>query len=578
MPESSARNQPEQFALPITSKRNFGNIVSLLDHELCVCLGITVIAASLHVVRLFCAGGLWRDEAGLVALSTLPRLSEVWEMLTHDSFPILFPVLVRTWSSLGLGSTDICLRILGLLIGLSLLAAVWWAAWVLGRRRPLISLSLLAVNATVLQWGDSLRAYGLGAVLTLITLGAFWRMVERSTIANFFVASLVSVLAVQCLYQNSFLLAAICISATVVCLRHRRFSTALLCIVAAIPAVVSLVPYLQPLRESQRWWVVEKAGFRPSVAWASITNALGTPPWIGPVIWLGLFIMGVSAGLATLEQQVLRRDKISVELPLFAGLTCLLSTFGFFLFLWEAGLPSQPWYWLPLMPLVAVCIQTALSKYTLRNTTAWAVATGVFALVSTVTSCTRVCERQTNVDIVARTLNEQVADGDLVIVYPWYYGVSFSRYYAGQAEWLSIPPVADHRFHRYDLLKEKLAATDPIGPTLNRLRQTLQSGKKVWVVASFPEPQPGEVGIPELPPAPHARWGWYDAPYNYVWGLQLRHFIQSTALQTERVRITHTARKVNQFENMELMVASGARFGALPTAAPQEWSGQKSKN
>ena len=48
--------------------------------------------------------------------------------------------------------------------------------------------------------------------------------------------------------------------------------------------------------------------------------------------------------------------------------------------------------------------------------------------------------RFTNIDLVAARLNKLVAKEDFVIVTPWYYGISFERYYRGPGDWVTVPP------------------------------------------------------------------------------------------------------------------------------------------
>jgi len=68
---------------------------------------------------------------------------------------------------------------------------------------------------------------------------------------------------------------------------------------------------------------------------------------------------------------------------------------------------------------------------------------------------TAITERQTNIDIVARTVAARAASTDLIVVAPWQFGVTFQRYYRGPASWVTIPSIADHQVHRYDLIKSK---------------------------------------------------------------------------------------------------------------------------
>src|SRR5260370_42001593 len=107
---------------------------------------VTLCAVYLHVLFFLSVGGLWRDEAGLVHLSLLPSVSDVWQNLPHDSCAILMPLIVRAWSAAGFGSTDAGLRVLGLIIGLFLLVAFWFASWMMRSCAPLLAVSLAGVN------------------------------------------------------------------------------------------------------------------------------------------------------------------------------------------------------------------------------------------------------------------------------------------------------------------------------------------------------------------------------------------------------------------------------------------------
>src|SRR5580704_690829 len=119
-------------------------------------VAITLFVLGLHVFLLRHAGGLWRDEVNLVNLSNRHSLTE----MANDSFPVLMPVLVCGWTAIGLGRDDLGLRLLGVLIGLSLPTALWFVAWRIRHSPPLLGLLLLALNTTVIEFGDSLRAFG----------------------------------------------------------------------------------------------------------------------------------------------------------------------------------------------------------------------------------------------------------------------------------------------------------------------------------------------------------------------------------------------------------------------------------
>jgi len=65
-------------------------------------IGITMVAVFLHVVSLTHAGGIWRDEVGMVNIAKLPSAGEILQGLMHDHCPMVFPVVLKTWTALGL--------------------------------------------------------------------------------------------------------------------------------------------------------------------------------------------------------------------------------------------------------------------------------------------------------------------------------------------------------------------------------------------------------------------------------------------------------------------------------------------
>ncbi len=530
---------------------------SIAKWEITIAVSITLAAIILHILFLTHAGGLWRDEAGGVQLATLSSLGEVWHHLTHDSFPGLYVLLLRGWSRLGLGGSDFSLRIFGCVAGISLLGAIWWNARSLGCRTPLITLSLLACNLSMIRWGDSLRAYGVGCLLIVLSIGRMWSFVQQPTTTRFVVASLAALLSVQCLYPSAFLIAAICLAASLICFRRSRSRIGFLALLIGVPAALSLLPYLRPLKEAQKWWIVEKTGFNAAMIWDTLATTLDTPPLLGPVVWIGLVLVACFFGMTMLDKRVSRRDALSTDLPLFGALGIIGGTVGFFIFVVSAGLPTQPWYWLLLLTFLSVCLDAILMKRLARARVGLLIGIALFGGLSFATSLSQINCRMTNMDQLAARLTEQAGPEDVIVVYPWYCGVSFQRHYHGRSPWTTVPEVADHRFHRYDLLKVKLQETEPIRPVLERIQRTLSSGGKVWLVGGLPQPEPGEVRPPTLPPAPESSSGWYDEPYNYVWGRQLAHFLELSARNVEPLSIGET-KCYTRFEKIPLLRISGS--------------------
>ncbi len=177
---------------------------------------LTAIIAGLHFYFLLHAGGFWRDEVNLVNLANSHSLAA----MKKDSFPILMPLLVSGWSALGLARNDLSLRLLGMLIGLGVPAALWVAAWSARRPPPLLGLALFGFNSTLIVFGDSLRAYGLGCVLIMLTAAAVALLRQPSWLRTGWLA-LLAILSVQALYHNAVLVGAICLGAWMVCWRKK---------------------------------------------------------------------------------------------------------------------------------------------------------------------------------------------------------------------------------------------------------------------------------------------------------------------------------------------------------------------
>jgi hypothetical protein len=142
-------------------------------------------------------------------------------------------------------------------------------------------------------------------------------------------------------------------------------------------------------------------------------------------------------------------------------------------------------------------------------------------------------------------------------VFPFYFGVSFQRYYRGASDWITIPPVQDLRIHRYDLFKAEMARPDAMAPVLGSMERSLRSGHRVWLVGGLPEPDMSQPA-PSIPPAPHPVSGWFGQPYVVTWGQQGSYFLTSHALQIQTVP-TPGGDSVSPYENISLMVASGWR-------------------
>jgi hypothetical protein len=463
--------------------------------ETLAALLITLAIAGLHGCFLVHAGGLWRDEVNVVNLAGRHTMSA----MALDSFPILLPLLIKVWAALGLAGGDVSLRMVGGLIGLGLTGALWLAAWSARRAAPLLSLTLLGLNGTVIFWGDSLRAFGLGSVLIVLALAALCRLLEKPTWGRAGVLALAAVLSVQALYQNAVLFASIGLGGWVICWLRRDAGAALKILAAGLAALVSLLPYVHTVVGWTSATNVVRPGFSFMAASGNLTTVTAFPlpqfVWVWVLLALLVFGLGLAALFRTPPESRAPNGRLTTaESRALAATILLASLAGYFGFLYYAALITEPWYFLPLVALAAICFDLALSaaalKRTLRVASVGAVA--ATAAIAVLFAARDLNCRMTNMDLVAKYLDEKISAQDYVVVTPWYMGISFERYYRGAAAWDTLPPVSDHSMHRFDLVP---ASTNDLAramqPVLDRMGNTLQGGHRVWVVGWMHVPAPG---------------------------------------------------------------------------------------
>jgi hypothetical protein len=513
--------------------------------ELAVALSLLPLLVALHVRFWHSAGGLWRDEVHSIELARIP-LREVWQHLALDSFPILHNLTLRAWSAGGIADGESGLRALGLLVGILMLGALWLNARLLRAGTPLLALALFAMNPSVILYGDALRPHGLGTLLVLLSFGAFWWALEAPHPTRILLAATTATLSVQCLYPNALLLLAVGLGGASVAARQRALGKFAAVALVGGPAAVSLLPYIGAVREMRAWTPI---AFRQS-GLAEMAGLLASL-WDGGVprmwmAWAGLLGCGTAAALWRIRPPAL-----------FAALSVAFAVLISFVFLSAAGLSAAPWYFLPLSALVAssfdVLVPGARGGIVLRtlrvSVALWAVAVTLPVAWGTVH------QRQTRVDLLANRLEKIASPGDLIVLNPWFLGITFRAYYHGAAAWTTIPPLEDLRIVRYDLLALQMQNPDALAAVLPRIAETLRSGHLLWWIGSFELVKEDRIP-PPLPPAPLPSSGWYDMPYLVRWTEQASQFVERGTTEI-RVENVPSPNPVNGLENPGLLVIRG---------------------
>jgi hypothetical protein len=551
-------------ALKLSSPHEGGWRSKLRQPEVLAAAVLTVVAIGLHIIFLFHPGGLWRDEVNTVNLAGRGSLAE----MARDSFPVLMPLIVHGWRAIGLASSDITVRVLGMLIGVGLLGALWVSAWQTSGLAPRLGLALFAVNGTMIIYGDSLRAYGLGALLIVLAFSAVWSLLQKPTAGRVLWAAAMAVLSVQGLYQNAVLVAAICFGAWAVAGRRRCWRLAAPVAIVAVVSAASLVPYLGVLRGSQEGAAVLRGGFQWPRAWGTIHYVAAFPLEIYSYAWVAAVLAVLVGGWLALTSKGLGSatpagPASAADLRLFAAVTLLTGFLGFWAFHWYVAMPLKPWYLLPFLAVGVACFDAGLPI--LPRLLRTVLLGGMLATAFIMGTCGfRVLSiRLTNVDLLARRLAAEAVPGDYILVAPWYCGMTFERYYHGSAPWNTLPPLKDHSQHRYDLLREQLQSPNAIQPVMRQMEETLRAGHKVWVMGHMIIFRKGTPPPASLPPAPLPESGWSDAPYQRIWLAQVACFLGEHSRHLERVQ-TSPAGEVNPNEDLELVQAVGwqASFAA----------------
>ncbi len=541
---------------------------------------LALLATALHVQFATNVGGLWRDEANSVTLATLPSVAEMWRVLDYDSFPMFFFAVLRGWTAMFGANDDLALRALGLITGLGILGAAWANARSFGIKWPVLSLALIGLNPMFIRYGDSTRAYGLGILLMLLTLRSFWRLVDlpgppgprRLT-----EATLLALLSVQCLYYNAVLLLAIAAGAMTVAFRSRAWRTFYSILGIGILAAVSLLPYVPMMRRMREWTFLVSypdGGF--PWLWTRLCEVLSSPSRLGVWLWPGLVIAGLLIAAGAWATGRLKPERSPGEIPsavLFAAVTLTVGVAGYAGFLRVLNYWTQPWYYITLVAFTACLLEilfgawpaTDKSRIALRS-----VRLGIALLLICVAASPTWKElptRHTNVDLIAARLRQLGTKDDLIVVPPWECAITLSRYYRGPTQVLTLPPISDHRFHRYDLVLRQMKTPDPLRPVLMRMENVLRSGHRIFLVGYLPFPKPEEVP-PTLPPAfrdaaGHWHGGFRAAwqflgDYRTVWQLQAGHFLRSKATSAVKIAIpVPDNASVQDYEDLELSIFQG---------------------
>ncbi|MBX9788306.1 MAG: hypothetical protein K2Y37_05280 [Pirellulales bacterium] len=536
--------------------------------EWLVAAGATLIVVHRHWLNLKYAGALWRDEANTAEFAKLPSWRDIIENLQWDSFPILSTALLRIWGYLPGGTTDEGLRWIGLLVGVGILAGLWWLAYRAHGGPPSLALLLWGMNPVAVRFGDSVRPHGLGILWMVLVWSSIARVVPASKARdveanstsstnslpvgwmNWLVAGTLSIAAVQTLFPNAVILGGLLAAGVVAALGAHHWRRALGLVAVGAAAAASLLPYLPAIRTASEWSEVFDMNVGVAQVFSSLQVVLTLPVAFFSLVWFFLPIALVGATVLTWWSPTpaarARRFR-----SLFALLAGLFGCGGYFVLVDRGSFFPQAWHWLPVLALGAAAAEQVGGGWRAISV----VRSGllVLALLASATSNQRLLSRYlTNIDLAAAHVTEAARPGDLIIVEPWYWSVSFHRYYHGRVPWLTIPPLEVTNLHRYDLLRLQLQADDATAAVKQAIAQTLRAGGRVWIVGDLPrvigdEAEFEKVRGQQLSTGARAA----------LWSMEVGYFLQQH--EQQRREVTLLNERPIMVEEVTLFVAEGWR-------------------
>jgi hypothetical protein len=530
----------------------------------------TAVIVYRHWLNLKWVGGLWRDEAHAAELAQLASWREIIANLQWDSFPILSTALLRAWCYLPGGPSDEGLRWFGLLIGVGILAGLWWMAYRAHGGPPCVALLFWGLNPIAVRFGDSVRPHGLGLFWLVLVWSAVSNLVPAvvsrrgassdSEDANaltpvrwttWLLAGALAIAAVQTLFPNAVMLGAILAAAAVAAICARRWGRALGLILVGAVAAASLLPYIPAIRTASEWGVVSDAksgGFAND--FRLMYETLKFPGTFFSIAWSVLPVVLVAATVVAWFSGALAAKARRYRL-LFALLAGLLGSGAYFALMARSSFLPQPWHWLPVLLLGALAAEQILGGWR-----AVPVARSGLLVLAVFTSAPlnqwMLGRYVTNIDLAAAHLTAEARPGDLILIERWYWGVSFHRYYHGPTPWVTIPPMQVINLHRYDLLQSQLQANDATAPIRESIATTLRAGGRVWMVGNLPRLTGDEPEFTKV-----RRGDLNTSAQLTLWAFEVGYFLQQHEQRRRAVSLPNE-RPVG-VEEVNLAVAEGWR-------------------
>jgi len=467
-------------------------------------LSLIYVSAMMH------AGFLCGDETCAVHLSRMSP-KQLYQWILFDSYPMAWPLVLKAYTAL-FGSSDISIRLLGLSVQVGILTSVI----VFARKSntiPLYTTTCLLFLPAFVNHTSSARAWGLGILTITMFYTSINAYVANASRRDFLLSIAFGVFAVQSTYYNSVLLFAILVS---IAAFHRQLIPSLLLIGAVCGA--TMLPYIPVFTAAHSHYADLHVKYGLADFLAKLSETLF--PDTANIFRLG-WVIAIGFGLYSAW-----KSKNFAEILLIA-----VAIICYYAFLLQLHYQTNPWYYLPLVAVVALALDRTAGRHHPKYALAMCAVVIVLEFPFAYRSST---EAQTNMNLILDDITARAADGDLVVLSPWHAGELFNYYYKGKGELLAVPniPVNQMFVTRWDLERDWIETNKvpDVTYTVDRIRRTLASGHTAFVVSSadwgyLHKPAPT---LPEINSAmPNLPLSFY---YSFVLNEQLVNFVQSPTL------------------------------------------------
>ena len=451
-------------------------------HPLVVLATAAVVAIGVGFFS-YTRSDLWLDEALTVNIARLP-LGELRAALERDGAPPLYYALLHVWTGI-FGTSDVAVRSLSTVIGLSMVTAVWFAARRFGSR----SLAWTAVVLTfaspyAIRYATEVRMYGLEMLFVALGIIAVDRAFERPSYGRLLPITILSALLIYTQYWGFYILGVLGIVLLFIAWRRReQRATALRIAAAVVVGGLTFLPWV-PTFLSQRahtgtpWGDAVLPGLPIGETLLGFAGGEEQEGWLLLLVLVPLMLLG-TFGRRVDDRHVeldVRVQPAVRGIAFMLGVTLVVGTSLSYL----AGQAFEARYSAIVFPFFVIL--AARGVMTLSD--AW-IRVGVLVVVVSLGfagGMRNVTEQRTQAGQVADVIKAEAQPGDLVVYCPDQLGPAVHRLVGDDRglEQITFPAFAGPAFVDWVDYQERLDATDEQAFADEALARA--DGKNLWYV------------------------------------------------------------------------------------------------